>query len=342
MPHPLIEKIVRGMAMQLATLPQRAIEAGAAWRPGDRSAAGGKNLDRLIGAALESASLVSTGGFAGAGRGMALGAGPLRSDPWEIPAFLRREIETPAPNIKTLPQILAELHRLRPGAMARAKSGGFLTDLGLFHGSNREFQHFDASLLGSATGVGSAREGFWTSVHPAWAYQVAAANARALGGHPQIYPLLARTDNPAVLQLGRHVSDDQIARTLREVFAAGHDLAYLQHSIFGRDAVVTKHANQYRSIFAEFDRAKRESANLMAARGLVLPSQPGEPLDRRAGGGPVRPGVLTLVGERGPELLRLAGAGQVYSHQALRAMLGGGIGGAAGAAAARLDAASAD
>jgi hypothetical protein len=151
--------------------------------------------------------------------------------------------------------------------MGRARDMGSTLDL--YHGSNREFRSFDPAFRGESTRTPSARLGPWAAVEPPLANRFAENAVQQSGGHPQIYPLLARSDSPFTVRLTGREGEFDIVAAVMQAFDNGHDLVRLEYpkvpGQINRDAVVVKNENQLRSRFAAFDPAKRDSNDLLAS-----------------------------------------------------------------------------
>ena len=158
--------------------------------------------------------------------------------------------------------------------MQRAAEMGFDVNEPLYHGSDQEFRVFDPTLRGATTRAPSARLATWAALDPQLAHLFAEKAALQTHGHPQIYPLLARSDSPATYRLSGREGELDIVAALIQAFDNGHDLVRLAYpkvpGQINKDVVAVKNENQYRSKFAAFDPAKRESNDLLASLAALL------------------------------------------------------------------------
>mgnify|MGYP000930298379 CR=1 FL=1 len=201
------------------------------------------------------AGLMMGGTFGGAPAG-ALGVGPVRRSAASLP--------------------MDEASR-----MARGQAMGFRTQMPLAHGTSSTFDAFDLTKGGSTIGTEPARMGVWSEVRRGEsqiADEFAEMSARNTGGNPQVMPLLHRADKPAALTLSGSETNEEIAATLAHAWENGYDAVMMRNytSPGGKrgDILVVKDPSQLRSVFAQFDPAKRDSANLLAgmASAVALPA----------------------------------------------------------------------
>lgn len=154
--------------------------------------------------------------------------------------------------------------------MARAKAAGFRTNMPLFHGTDQSFSAFDPSLGGSTTGAAPARTGAaWVALDPQTADEFANLAAKAHGGSPQVYPLVHRALNPAVVNLDGTETNMEIAATLADAFDNGYDAVMFRNYTTpsgqaGKNIIVVRDPQQLRSPFAAFNPKNLASPNLLA------------------------------------------------------------------------------
>lgn len=153
--------------------------------------------------------------------------------------------------------------------MARAAEMGFHTKMPVYHGSTVDFPAFQAV---PTKGAGQATPGVSVALDPAVANEFAMAKQGSATASPQVYPLLHRADHPAVLHLDGSETQGEVASTLAHAFDAGHDAVMLKNytSPAGKsnqNIIIVKDPSQLRSMFAAFDRAKRDSPDLLAGLG---------------------------------------------------------------------------
>jgi hypothetical protein len=174
--------------------------------------------------------------------------------------------------------------------MQRAAEMGFDVNQPLYHGTDAEFRAFDRASRGAMTQAPSARQGVWSAIDPDLAGRFAETAAQKSHGNPQIYPLLARSDSQGNLRLSGHEGDLDIAAALMNAFDNGLDSVRLVYPKvpggINKDVVVVKNENQYRSKFATFDPAKRNSNDLLASIAALLGigslGQPADAIDPTA------------------------------------------------------------
>lgn len=158
--------------------------------------------------------------------------------------------------------------------MRRAAEVGFDVNQPLYHGTAAEFRAFDRAFRGGTTHAPSARLAEWSAIDPGLASLFAEKAALHGRGHPQVYPLLARSDSPGHLRLSGREGELDIAATLMKAFEDGLDLVRVEYpkvpGQINKDVVAVKNENQLRSKFAAFDPAKRDSNDLLASIAALL------------------------------------------------------------------------
>lgn len=152
--------------------------------------------------------------------------------------------------------------------LARAKAMGFRTDMPLYHGTGADFPAFSPEHLGSATRTPTAKIAYWSTRDPTYAAEYAALPAsRGQDTGPNVLPLFHRPGKHGQLDLDGSELEPEVAGTIQDAFDAGYDsLLVRQPGV--PDKVAVKNPNQYRSVFAKFDPAKRDSSDLLASFGL--------------------------------------------------------------------------
>ena len=230
----IASKVAHGMMTQLATLPQRALEASAV----DVQHLGEDGYTpQSVGPALETA-LMMTGGS---------GAVPAGAN--ELRAGLKLPVDTAS-------------------RMARAREMGFRTDMPLYHGSGTEFSSFRASPTNAA---GMEPPGVSLALDPDLAGQFS-ENSLAKGAgqrNPQIYPLLHRAERPTSLTLDGSETHGEVVGALRDAFEAGHDAVMINNytaegQVKPQSIIIVRDANQLRSPNATFDPARKFASHLLA------------------------------------------------------------------------------
>lgn len=157
--------------------------------------------------------------------------------------------------------------------LARAESMGFRTGMPLYHGSGEAFSAFRAV---PTTAKDMATPGVSVALDPEVANEFAVGSGQA---NPQVYSLLHRADNPAVLRLSGDETHGEVVATLRDAFDAGHDAIMLKNYTTpggktGKNIIIVRDANQLRSPNASFDPLKKFSPELLAGIGglSVIPA----------------------------------------------------------------------
>jgi hypothetical protein len=240
----IASKVAYGMMTQLATLPQRAIDASAT----DVQHLGEDGYTpQSIGPAVETAMMMMGGA----------GAVPAEANSLRTGIYRRRPLSMDT-----------------EARMARAKEMGFRTNMPLYHGSGSEFS---AAQAIPTTAAGMETPGVSLAFDP----QVANEFATARGSektNPQVYPLLHRAERPTSLTLDGSETHGQVVATLRDAFDAGYDAVMVRNytspgGIGGQNIVIVRDANQLRSPNAVFDPARKFDPHLLAGiSGLsVLP-----------------------------------------------------------------------
>jgi hypothetical protein len=148
--------------------------------------------------------------------------------------------------------------------MARAEAMGFRTGMPLYHGSGESFSAFRAV---PTTAKGMEAPGVSTALDPEVANEFALRGSAKAS--PQVYPLLHRADNPAVMSLDGSETHGQVVATLRDAFDAGHDAVMLKNyttpgGLKGKKVIIVRDAHQLRSPNAMFDPGKKLSPELLA------------------------------------------------------------------------------
>ncbi len=158
--------------------------------------------------------------------------------------------------------------------MARAKEMGFHTDMPLGHGTAAEFSAFDPSRGATTSSAAPGRMGVFSEVRPqegGIADEFAGMAAQKTGGDPAVMPLLHRAEKPASITLTGQEKNHEIAATLDHLWSNGYDAVMMKNYTTpgGKtgNVLVVKDPAQLRSPYAEFDPAKRNSANLLGGIG---------------------------------------------------------------------------
>jgi hypothetical protein len=253
-PETYVSSFVKRTLADLATLPQRAIEAAkisAAHNYGPSpdvvSDSDAPFVDPLPSVAAETA-LTMMGG-----------SGTVPAGANELRAGLKLPMDTAS-------------------RMARAKEMGFRTDMPLYHGSGTEFSSARAVPTNAA---GMEPPGVSLALDPDLAGLFAENSAaKGTGQHsPQIYPLLHRAERPTSLTLDGSETHGEVVGALRDAFEAGHDAVMIKNytapgGIKEQKIIIVRDANQLRSPNAVFDPARKFDPYLLAGvSGLsVLPA----------------------------------------------------------------------
>jgi hypothetical protein len=153
--------------------------------------------------------------------------------------------------------------------MARAKQMGFRTGMDLYHGTNQDINAFDLGKGGRTSGSSAASRGVSVALDPQTAGEFADLAAGKQGSGQNILRLLHRADRPAVLSLDGTERNHEIAATLDDLWSRGYDAVMMKNYTTpggekGRTILVVKDPSQLRSPNAQFDPAKRSSADLLA------------------------------------------------------------------------------
>lgn len=156
--------------------------------------------------------------------------------------------------------------------IARAKEGGFYTDMPLGHGTAAEFSAFDPARGATTSASAPGRMGVFSEVRPqagGIADEFAGMAAQKTGGDPAVMPLLHRAEKPASISLTGNEKNHEIAATLDHLWANGYDAVMMKNYTTpgGKtgNILVVKEPAQLRSPWAAFDQAKRNSGNLLAS-----------------------------------------------------------------------------
>lgn len=148
----------------------------------------------------------------------------------------------------------------------RAKKSGFLTDMPLFHGTNKDIKAFSLERGGEVSGSPVGKLGVSLATDP----QTASEFANLAGDEgANVIKAYHRASKPATLDLDGSESNFEIAATVQDAWDAGYDAIKFNNYTTpggqtGRSFVLVKNPNQIRSINAEFDPKKINSANILA------------------------------------------------------------------------------
>ena len=150
--------------------------------------------------------------------------------------------------------------------MARAAEQGYRLDMPVYHGSGAEFTSPRAV---PTTAAGMKTPGVSVALDPRVASEFAVAQRDSEPGNPQVYPLLHRAENPAILTLDGTEKHGEVVGALRDAFEAGHDAVMLKNyttpaGLKGQKIIIVKSGDQLRSPQAAFDPARKFDANLLA------------------------------------------------------------------------------
>lgn len=221
-------------------------------------------------------SLAPSGAVKGAAVG-GLGAMARRGAEEAAPSverwLLHRQMQQQNPLLGSAP---ANALRDEAQRLARANEGGFYLNMPLGHGTAPldPFAAFDPARSGATSSSAPAAQGVFAEVRPqsgGIADEFAGTAAQRTGGNPQVMPLVHRADRPGVIQLQGDEQNHEIAATLADAWARGHDAVMLKNytSPGGKsgDILVVKDPAQLRSPYAQFDPAKRDSTDLLAGLG---------------------------------------------------------------------------
>ena len=220
----IASKVAYGMMTQLATLPQRALEASAA----DVEHLGENGYTpQSIGPAVETALM------------MMGGSGTVPAGANELRTGLKLPMYTAA-------------------RMARAQEMGFRTDMPLYHGSGTEFSSPRAV---STNAAGMESPGVSLALDPEVANEFAVARGSEQT-NPQVYKLLHRAERQTSLTLDGSETHGQVVDALRSAFDAGHDSVMIKNytslgGIRKQNIIIVRDANQLRSPNAAFDPARK-------------------------------------------------------------------------------------
>lgn len=155
--------------------------------------------------------------------------------------------------------------------LARAKDMGFVTDMPVYHGTNRDFSAFDPAKGGATTKAAPAQLGVWTAVDPEIASDIARIAAKS-GGNEQIYPLLHRKTRAGRIRLEGDEKNLEIASTVAQAWDNGYDaILFDNYTTPGTkrkgSILVVRDPSQLRSPTAAFDPAKKSSSDILAVGG---------------------------------------------------------------------------
>lgn len=176
---------------------------------------------------------------------------------------------------------------------ARARETGFRPGLKLYHWTNApDFPAF-AYGDGRAKSLGLPQYGFWAAEDPRFANEMdrlSGLPAGKAGG--RIIPLVSRFSKPGSITLEPDISHLEVALNIPKLWGDGYDaLRFTNYNTFA-DGTPTptwlfRTPNQLRSRFAAFDPARKDSADLLAARAIPgfavqPPAMPGFRVGARA------------------------------------------------------------
>jgi hypothetical protein len=132
----------------------------------------------------------------------------------------------------------------------------------MYHGSPDVFPEFrDPAGGGRNLAAGQA---VWTAENPALASEFAGTVKE--GSSPNVLPLYHRASKPASVRLSGKETNGEIAATLAEAWDSGFDAVRFQnYGGKGETIYAIKDPAQLRSVFAQFDPAKKNSRDLLAS-----------------------------------------------------------------------------
>lgn len=154
--------------------------------------------------------------------------------------------------------------------MDRAKEMGFMTDMPLYHGTNKDFDSFklfegeDLTRSVSRSPVGKL--GISLAIEPRLANEFA---SRAGGEGMNVIPALHRAERPVSLELDGSESNEDIFVTIVDAWNRGFDAIKFNNYTTkeggpGQSFILVKDPNQVRSVNANFDPKKKLSPELLA------------------------------------------------------------------------------
>ncbi len=164
--------------------------------------------------------------------------------------------------------------------IGRAKEQGFITDMPLYHGTNKDFDKFqlyegdDMTRSVSRSPVGKL--GISLALEPRLANEFA---SRAGGEGMNVMPVLHRAENPVSLDLEGSETNEEIFATVVDAWNRGFDSIKFNNYTTeaggsGQSFVLVKDPNQVRSVNAKFDPKKKMTPELLAsaAGAAVVPA----------------------------------------------------------------------
>jgi hypothetical protein len=141
-------------------------------------------------------------------------------------------------------------------AMDRAKAMGFDVNNPVYHGTNKSFDAFDLSKIGSQTSMPfNFPRGVYTSPN------ANVAGNYGKGDGSNVMPLFINKNNPI------SVTDKMPSSEAFKRFNAGDADTFLSSNV-----AVARNPNQLRSRFAAFDPFRRNEADILAGLGVGVPS----------------------------------------------------------------------
>lgn len=150
----------------------------------------------------------------------------------------------------------------------------------IYHGTasdpttGQTFTAFDPSKGGQVSGSQAGQLGIFGSPSAAVANEYAALAAAKTGGSPAVMPLSFRPGRVAKMDLGPDAKNHEVSASLASAWEQGYDTVLLTNyttpgGLSGQRVVVVRNPNQLRSkTAADFDPARMDENNLLAARGL--------------------------------------------------------------------------
>ncbi len=155
--------------------------------------------------------------------------------------------------------------------MGDAKEQGFFTDMPLYHGTGNDFPEFDLNQAGATTGSPVARLGVSAALDPETANEFARqAVHQGAGDHANVLKLYHRAEKPGVIELVGNEDQLEIAATVEDSWDKGFDAIKFNNYTTpdgrkGVSFILVKNPEQLRSVNAQFDPKKKDSANLLAS-----------------------------------------------------------------------------
>lgn len=158
--------------------------------------------------------------------------------------------------------------------MARAREMGFMTDMPVFHGTNKDIPEFSLERGGEVSRSPVGKQGVSLSTDP----ETASEFANQAGGEGQnVIQAYHRASKPARIELDGTETNLEISATVQDAWDQGFDAIKFDNYTTpkgekGRSFVLVRDPNQIRSVNAAFDPAKKDSPNLLAS---ILPAAAG-------------------------------------------------------------------